>query len=175
MNCEHLQENLYDYLDDILSSAEKAAAEKHLLSCSICREAVQRELFHAETISNQLRQAVEPVALGENAQRQMARAVQRSIAKSPERSPFSFWSRLAIPLAAAALILISASWLAHRVISGRTSNRSTVNSVAASAQVVPIHFSYSVPEYTFQKEGALVIDALTYERRSVDGALIARK
>jgi len=172
MNCEKLQENLYDYLDDTLSPGEKAAAEKHFIGCSVCRDAVQRELLLAETMSNRFRLAVEPVALDEH---KMARAVQRSIVKSAERSPYPFWSRLAIPLAAAALILIGATWLVHRVGSGRTSSLSAVDSMAASAQLVPIHFSYAVPEYTFQREGTMVIDALTYETHTVDGALVARK
>ena len=175
MNCEQLQENLYDYLDDALSPVEKAAAEKHILNCSLCREAVQRELHFAKTISNHFSQAVESVALDENTRRRMARAVQRSIPQSSECSSYSFWSRVAIPLAAAALILFVATWLVHRTTSRHTSNHRSVDSLAASPPVVPVHFSYSVPEYTFRKEGNRVIDALTYETRSVDGALLAKR
>jgi anti-sigma factor RsiW len=170
MNCGHFQERLYDYLDDTLSPPEKAAADDHLLGCRVCRQAIQSELMLARTISNRLKQAVEPVALDANARRAMARAVERSFAQSHQQASVFFWLRLAMPFAALALILMSGIWISQRVISRQTEHLNKPNSVA-SRGVVSIHFSYSVPDYTFRKEGTLVVDALTPDTRSIDGAL----
>jgi anti-sigma factor RsiW len=177
MNCERLRENLYDYLDDALSPAEKAAAQRHLLGCSVCRQAVQSELLLEQTLSSQLKQAVETIALDASARRGMARAVQRRIAESQKRSSFSFWSRLAVPVAAAGLILMAAIsiWIGQHSIAGRDPHLDARVSPGAGHREVPIHVSYSVPGYTFQREGALVVDALTSDTRVVDGALLAKK
>ena len=175
MNCEHLQEKLYDYLDDTLSSPEKAAAQEHLRACESCRQNVERELQLARTLSNRLSQAVEPVALDANAQRGMAIAVQRSFQTSPQRFSFAFWRRLAMPIAAAAVLLLAAIWLGHHFISQSTSRANTLISSAAGDRVVPIHVSFSITQYTFHKDGFLVVDALTHDTRSADGALLVKK
>src|SRR5690242_19853906 len=121
MKCEHLQENLYDYLDDTLSPPEKAAAEEHLLACEFCRQIVQRELQLARTLSDRFSQAVESVSLDANAQRGLAIAVQRSLQTSQQRFSFAFWPRLAMPIAAAAVLLLATIWLGHHVVSQSSS------------------------------------------------------
>src|SRR5215469_10563958 len=122
MNCERLHEILYDYLDDMLSPAEKVCAEKHLLGCGACREKLQREMLLAQTLSDRLGQVVEKIALDTNAQRGMVRAVQRRVATPSEHVSFSFWSHLAIPVAASGLVLIGAIWIGHRFFAGQPSH-----------------------------------------------------
>ena len=175
MNCEHLQEILYDYLDDTLSPAEKASAEKHLLGCSACRQALQREVLLAQTLSDRLGQDVEKIAMDTNAQRGMVRAVQRRVAPPLERLPFSFWSRLAVPVAASGLVLIGAIWIGYRFFAGQHPNSISPVSLITRSREVPVHDSYAVPTYTFQREGGLVIDALTDDTRFIDGALLVTR
>ena len=175
MNCERLQPDLCDYLDGTLSPEEKAAAQEHLLGCSACRQALQREQLLTQTLAAQLQQAVEAVALDAQGQRIMARAVQRRIAKSEEPRLFSFWNRIALPFAAAALVLLGTIWLVNQVASQRTSLVKAPPTMAAGRAIVPVHLLYSVPNYIFHKEGNVIVDALTYDTRSMDGALLAKK
>ncbi|MGA2543691.1 MAG: zf-HC2 domain-containing protein [Verrucomicrobiota bacterium] len=175
MNCEHLREILYDYLDDSLSPSGKAAAEKHLAGCPACREAVQRESQLAQSLCRRLEQAVETVALDPVAQRGMATAVERKIAQSRERPLVSFWSRLALPFATAAAILMVAIWMGHHFFAGQNSHLEMARVPApADNREVLIHVSYSVPGYTFRKEGNLIIDALTCDTLVEDGALLVK-
>ncbi len=170
MNCEHL--NLYDYLDDSLSPSRKAAAEKHLAGCPACREAVRRESQLAQSLFSRLEQAVETVALDPAAQRVMATAVERKIAQDRERPLVLFWRRLAWPLAAAAVILMAALWMEHHFVAEQNPHAQTARLPArADHREVLIHLSYSVPGYTFRKEGNLVVDALTCDTLVADGTL----
>lgn len=175
MNCERLQEILYDYKDDTLSPAEKVWAEKHLLGCSACRQEVQSEVLLAQIFSDRLGQAVEKIALDANAQRRMARAVQSRVANSSERLFFSFWRRMAMPVAASGLVLIGAIWIGHRFFAGQHSDSNAPVSLTTSSHQVPVHDSYAVPTYTFHREGGLVIDALTDDTRIMDGALLVTR
>ncbi len=175
MNCEHLREILYDYLDDSLSPSGKAAAEKHLAGCPFCREAVRRESQLAQSLSSRLEQAVETVALDPVARRGLAKAVERKIAESRERPLVLLWSRLALPFATAAVILMAAIWMEHHFVAGQNSHLETARvPTPADNREVLIHVSYSVPGYTFRKEGNLVTDALTCETLVADGALLMK-
>jgi anti-sigma factor RsiW len=175
MNCEHLRENLYDYLDGSLSPSGKAAAEEHLARCLACRQAVQRESQLAQSLFSRLEQAVETVALDSLTRRRMATAVERKIAQSRERPFVLFWSRLALPFAAAAAILMAAIWMGLHFVAGQNSHLQTARLPRpAGNREVLIHLSYSVPAYTFRKEGNLVVDALTCDTIVADGALLVK-
>jgi anti-sigma factor RsiW len=175
MNCEHLQEIFYDYLDDTLSAAEKAVAEKHLLGCSACRQALQREALVAQTLSGRLGQAVDEIVLDANAQRRMVREVQRKVGDPSEAWSFAFWGRLAVPGVASGLVLIGAIWIGYRFFAGQHPNSNSPVSLTTSSREVPVHDSYAVPTYTFHREGGLVIDALTDDIRFMDGALLVKR
>ena len=173
MNCEQLRENLYDYLDGSLLPSEQAAAERHLAGCLVCREAVRRESQLAQSLSRRFEQAVETVALDPVTRRGMAAAVERKVAGSRERPPVLFWRRLALPFAAAAVMLMAAIWMRHHFVAGPNSHLETARLPAPSDNhEVRIHVSYSVPGYIFRKEGHLVIDALTCNTLVADGALL---
>jgi anti-sigma factor RsiW len=175
MNCEHLRENLYEYLDDSLSRSEKAAAERHLSGCPVCREAMRRESQLARSLSSRLEQAVGTIALDSVARRGMATAVERKIAGSGERPVVLFWSRLAWPFATAAVILMVAIWMGLHLVVGQNSHSEMARLPAPGGhREVLIHLSYSVPGYTFRKEGNLVIDALTCDTLVADGALLMK-
>jgi anti-sigma factor RsiW len=175
MNCERLQEILYDYLDDTLSPSDKAWADKHLLGCSACRQELQREVLLARTLSDRLGQVVEKIALDTNAQQGMVRAVQRKVGNHSERRSFSFWGRLAVPVMASGLVLIGAIWIGYRFFAGQHPNSNSPVSLITSSREVAVHDSYAVPTYTFQREGDLVIDALTDDIRFMDGALLVKR
>jgi predicted anti-sigma-YlaC factor YlaD len=175
MKCEHLREIIYDYLDNSLSPSGKAAAERHLAGCLACREAVQRESQLAHSLFSRLEQAVEAVSLDAVAQCRMATAVERKIAEPRERPLVLFWSRLALPFAAAAVILMVAIWMGRHFVAGQNSHLETARiPTPADKREVLIHISYAVPGYTFRKEGNLVIDALTCDTIVADGALLVK-
>jgi hypothetical protein len=204
MNCAHFQERLYDYLDDMLSPSEKTAAEEHLLGCGSCRQAVQSELLLARTLSTRLTQTVEAVNLDANARKGITKAALQTLGRQepkPHRSLLSLLllvrhslgggggrrgpgrggvqssglARLALPFAAAALILIGGVWLGHQLLRERAANRNPDGSLAASDSVASIHASDSVPVYTFHKEGNLVVDVLTRDTLSLDGTLLTTR
>jgi hypothetical protein len=136
---------------------------------------LQCEVLLAQTLSDRLGQGVEKIAMDTNAQRGMVRAVQRKVGNATERLSFSFWGRLAVPVAASGLVLISAIWIGHRFFAGQHPNSNSPVSLTTSSREVPFHGSYAVPTYTFQREGGLVIDALTDDIRFVDGALLVKR
>ena len=175
MKCERLQEILYDYLDDTISPAEKACAEEHLLGCSACRQELQREVLFAQTLSGRLGQAVDKITLDSNAQRGMVRAVQRQVGNPSERGSFSFWGRLAVPVLASGLVLIGAIWIGYRFFNGQSPISNSPALLTTSSREVPVHDSYAVPTYTFERKGGLVIDALTDDTRCIDGALLVTR
>jgi predicted anti-sigma-YlaC factor YlaD len=169
MNCEQVRENIYDYLDDALSPSRKAALEKHLAECLLCREAVRRETQLAQSLSTGLEQAVEAVSLDPTTRRGIARALERSIAEPRARPLALLWSRLALPLAAAVLLLV-AIWMGHHFVGGENSPLEMAHiAVPAADHRALVYLSYSVPAYTFQKEGDWVIDALTSDKLVADG------
>lgn len=199
MNCGHFQENLYDYLDDTLSPSEKAAAEEHLLQCSACQQAVQSELLLARTLSTRLTQAVESINLDSNARKGITRAALQTLGREeprPHRSlvslllgrrqpvrdgfqssvePGSWQRRLVLPFAAAVLVTIGGLWLGRQFLSERSASHDPTGSMAVTDQAVSVHVFCSVPTYSFQREGNMVVDALTYDTRSMDGALLEKK
>ena len=73
------------------------------------------------------------------------------------------------------MILIVAIWMGHHFFAGRNSHLEMARMPApADNREVPIHLSYSVPGYTFRKQGNLVIDALTCDTLVADGALLMK-
>jgi hypothetical protein len=176
MNCQQLQECLYEYLDGSLSRSDTAAAQSHLTGCSACRAAVQRELQLAQSLSRQLEQSVESLSLDSNTRRAIAVTVKRKIAKTSERPPISLWSRLTLPFATATVILTAAILIGHHFIAGRDPHLETVPvAPQAGNGDVLVHISYSVPGYAFRKEGNLVTDALISDAHVEDGILVANK
>jgi anti-sigma factor RsiW len=177
MNCESFQEIIYEYVDDALSPPEKTAAQAHLGECSACRDLVQDEWLIAQVLSGHLSEAVEPVALNAHKQRSMADAVRKQVQNTPQsKKPLllPFWIRLAIPAAAACLVLTLGFWLGRGFIRPRDpSVAATPTSPGPVGVEIPIHISYSAPRYTFHREGTMVIDALITDTPVADGALLA--
>jgi anti-sigma factor RsiW len=192
MNCGHFQEDLYDFLDDTLAPAKKAAAEEHLRTCGACRDLVQGELALTETLSTRLERAVEPVALDAAGRRKIAEALRRSTAEATHPDSVSFLARLfgmrgselgtagaviqspwrlALPVAAAALLLVAGIWVGPRFLRERSASRIAPGSVAVAEPFVAVHASDSVPVYTFQNDGNYVVDAITIDMLSMDGSL----
>ncbi len=197
MNCGKFQESLYEYLDSTLPPAEKAQAEAHLGACGACRELVQNEFRLAQVLSTRLEKAVESVALDADARSRIAKAVLQASGEEgakPNRWLLSLllgrsgagrrgashaviqrpW-RLAFPVFAAALVVIGGIWISHRLFPERVPNRQMPASLAASDGATSVHVACSVPAYTFQAEGDLVIDALTRETVSMDVPLVAER
>jgi hypothetical protein len=73
----------------------------------------------------------------------------------------------------AAVVLVAASWIGHHWFTEGNSRSNAGASLAPTGRVVPIHFSYSIPDYSFHKEGGVVVDTLIIDTRFVDGALLA--
>jgi anti-sigma factor RsiW len=192
MNCGHFQEDLYEYLDDTLAPAEKVAAEAHLRTCGACRDLVQGELALAHALSSQLERAVESVALDAAGRGRITDAVRRSTAAARRPDSVSFLARLfgmgalepgtpgavsqspwrfALPVAAAALLMVTGIWVGPRLLRERSASRIAPGSVAVAEPFVAVHASDSVPVYTFQNDGNYVVDAITIDMLSMDGSL----
>jgi hypothetical protein len=173
MKCEWLQQNLNEYLDGSLSSPEKAAAEKHLAECGICRELARRESKFAETLTRRFGEAVEKVSLDPAAQRRLAMMLEQKFCAAHERAGVSLWRRLALPFAATAAILLVV--LALRPVffaSDRPRSETPPAPAYGGSQDIHAHLSYYARTYTFRREGNLVIDAFTSDERVVDGLLV---
>ena len=192
MNCGHFQENLYEYLDDTLAPAEKAAAEAHLRTCGACRDLVQAESALAQALSSQLERAVESVSLDAAGRSRITNAVRRSTAGTTRPDSVSFFARLlgsrasesgtrspdirspwrfALPIAAAALLLATGIWVGPRFLHEHGASRITPGSLADAEPVVDVHASNCVAVYTFQNDGNFVVDAITVDTLSIDGSL----
>ena len=167
MNCEHLK--IHEYLDESLPPADRITAQEHLAGCLACREAVRQEQQLAETLSRQLGQAVETVALDAFARRNMTTAMAQALAAPRKRPSVSFWRRFAVPLAAtAALMIVIFATRPHPLVT------MALAPPPASNDRVLIHISCSTPTYTFHREGNLVVDALTSDTHVMDGALLVK-
>ena len=169
MNCEYLRENLYEHLDGSLSASDRAAAERHIAGCPACREAVRRESQVARSLSAGFEQTVAAVELGSAGQRRIAGAVGRNVANVEEQSLILFWRRLIFPFAAMASGLIVLFWVGRHFAGERNPHLEARRaSTLGGNREMQIHYSYSVPEYTFRKDGNRVVDALTSETVVVD-------
>lgn len=175
MNCEQLRQKLYDYLDNSLSSVDKSAAEKHLTGCLGCRETLRRESQRAQLLSNRFEQAVKTTALDPAAQHRIAMAMKREIARRPQQPLAPFWSRLALRFAVASVIVVVAIGARHYLLPPRNSHQVTVSATTPGGdREVHIHVSYSIPSYTFRKEGNIVIDALTCDAFLAEGIRLVK-
>jgi anti-sigma factor RsiW len=164
MNCDYLRENLLEYLDGSLLPSDQAAAEKHLADCPQCREAVQQESKLAREITRGMEQAVEGVGLQVVDRRRMARAVERQLGDFREQPLGLFWKRMAWSFAMAAIVLVAGIWTGLHFRSEQNSKLEAERKPALFLnRESVIHFVYTVPEYTFRREGNQVVDALTSE------------
>ncbi len=173
MNCRRFQHRLYEFLDGALSSRAQAAAEKHLTECDACRQAVQQQRQLAQSLSRQLQSSTESLHLPPAVQHRIKTALADTPASRHEvPSIHLLWRRLAWPLAAAAcLILVSviaAEFVRRSHAPGDQAARSQPRGAPPAAF---IHLTYSVPAYTFRREGTLVIDALTHQDIVVNATL----
>jgi len=175
MNCKSLNENLYEYLDGELSPLESAAVREHLERCSICRQAFQHEMDSGRFLSSHLERAVETVRLEPRLRQQIAQAIEKNTA--PPRRTFVSrpWMRLALPLAAAAAIVVAIICLKHGF---HPSDSSTPHvpqvSTTPNSKEVLVHVSYCVPSYTFRRDGNTVVDTFDCEPRVAEGAMISK-
>ena len=173
MNCEHLQANLFDYLDGALSASDQTALEKHLAECPDCRAALRQESQLAQSLSGRLEQAVETVALDPLAQRNVARAMERAVAAESQARPAgAFWHRLVWPLGAvaAAMLLLIAFGLEHH-LGAQLSLPAPRHPEPPAHRELLVHVSDLRPGYIFRMEGNQVIDALTTDPLVVDATL----
>jgi anti-sigma factor RsiW len=169
MNCHRLRENLHDYFDNALSHSEMAAAQKHLAGCAACRAAVEQEQQLAQSLSRQFEQTAATISLDASARRRMALAIRQELVGPAPRPSFTFWTRFALPFAAAA-VLVATIFIRHHpaALPDLPAGNARAN------QDVIVHATYSVPVYTFHEEGNLVVDALTSDTRVVDSTLLAK-
>ena len=169
MNCEDLQENLYEYLEDSLPPSRKSAVEKHLAECSACREAVRQEQELARSLSGRFEQSVQSVSLDLHTQCRIMAAVEKKFSATPRRAPIPFWKRWALPLAATAVVLACGVWVGHNFLSNPPPT--TRLPIHAAEQMVVVHVSYSTPHYIFRRDGNTVVDTLINDPQDADGTL----
>jgi anti-sigma factor RsiW len=160
MNCRCFQESLFEYMDDALSPAEKAAAETHLAQCDACLQVLRAQQQAAQALSARLRQHTQEMVLGADVQRRILTAMGGSRADAKERvSLAGIWLRLAW-IGTAAACLVAGVWLSRGLHQGRPSG-------IATPVAVTVDISDSVPVYVFRQEENSVVDCLTCEPRVV--------
>jgi anti-sigma factor RsiW len=180
MNCQRFQKELYEYLDEALSPAQMAAAKAHLLECGACRASVRREQQLAQSLAGALEQNAETIAPDAEARRDLAQAVQRKIAAAVEPAPIPWWRCVAMRLTATSPVftltpLLTALALAWFFFGTHQSTTETSRMAERpTTGAVLVNVSYCAPNYTFQRQGNMVIDALTCEARVVNGSLLAK-
>ena len=167
MNCRRFQNRLHEYVEGTLSSGTQAAADRHLVRCAACRQAVSQEQQLAQILSERLRQGTGNLTLRPQIRRRILTALESSPAADGE-SVVCLWNRFARPLGLAVSLLLIATFVLINFFSGakvRETARSDIHSP------VFIEFSYRVPIYKFRKEGNLVVDTLSYETVVASGTL----
>jgi anti-sigma factor RsiW len=177
MNCKSFQEELYDYLDGALSPARAAAAQKHLVQCDPCREAVRREQQLGQFLSFKLEEIAKTLVVDSELQSRIKTALDREPSVVPREIFFvRLWTRLALPLAAGAAVLAVAGFLVSHSFSTRSVPRVKAALTEAGSHQISVFFdlSYCVPAYTFRQEGGFVTDAMTCESRDLIGVLLVR-
>ena len=170
MNCRGFQHEIYEYLDGTLSPRAQAAAERHLTECAVCRDKLDQERQVAESLSDRFRRATDSVQLPAAVGRRVLAAVveERRESDNPQGIVL-FWRRLGLPLAMAAGVLLLAAGLFGFVRGLAPGGARRPPSPGGGG--ITVQASYIVPVYTFQNEGGLVIDALTYQTNVVNQRL----
>ena len=169
MNCRHLQNELFEYLEGSLSRRAQAAAQRHLEECDACRQCVQEMQRTTEILSRRFRRDTESLTLYSNLQTRILAAVEKKSA-SPGAVPFlpGFWRPFAWSGVGAAVLvvsvfLITALQLRHK--------RAAQSFGGDSGAAISIRISYCDPTYTFRTEGNFVIDSLTCQPRILEESL----
>jgi predicted anti-sigma-YlaC factor YlaD len=166
MNCRHFQNRLYEYVEGSLSAGTQAAADKHLVACSACRQALRKEQQRAQFLSGQFRQRSETLAL----RPEVRRRILASPAPAPVQNPIiDLWNRFAWPLGMAASLLLVATILLINHFSGARGDD------PGAPSAVSIEASYRVPTCKFRQEGNLVLDTVSYETVVVSETLWTTK
>jgi len=168
MNCRQMRENVYEYLEGSLSLSEKSETEKHLADCLSCQEFVETERHFAHSLSQRLQQSVQAVDLDAFTRRRMVHALQQKAELSQSRPYFFRWPRLAFPFAIGGLTLTTVFLLGYSLLNLKKIPSRLESSPNETAEA-SIHLSYPVTGYTFQKNGNVVVDALTIETLVADG------
>jgi anti-sigma factor RsiW len=167
MNCREFQHELFEYVEGSLSQDAQAAADAHLAGCAACREAVTTQRQFAQSMSRRLHQATASLQLPPEVGHRVLAAVREQEPPVAERWDGAwFWGRLDLPLAMAtcALVLLAGVFLVPRA----HETRGSMSQAQAARNLVSVQLSYVVPTYTFRREGAHVVDALTYQTNVVN-------
>jgi anti-sigma factor RsiW len=172
MNCRRFQLRIYEYLDGNLSPGAKAAAERHLAECAVCRQALSAERQVAQSMSGTFRRATDPLQLPQEVRRRVLAALaDQRCASAEDQDAVFFWRRLAWPLGLAASVLLLLAGIFIFPQGPRPQTDSLQPHLAAGGVLVQL--SFVVPTYTFRQEGGFVIDALTYQTNVVNERLPA--
>ena len=173
MNCRRFQHQLYEFLDGTLWSRAQAAADEHLAECDTCRQSVQQQRQLAQSLSHQLQSSTESLHLSPVIQHRIKAALADTPASRHEVPPVHLlWRRLAWPVAIAACLILLAVMTAEFVRrSHAPGDLATRSQPRGAPPAAFIHLTYSVPAYTFRREGTLVIDALTRQDIVVNATL----
>ncbi len=159
MNCGQIQNLLCELTDDSLPPPMVAAAEEHIKACPACRQAMERERAISKALSTQFENAANSVCFDETARRRMAAAVKRRIAENLPASTMPFWRRLALPFGIAIAGFAFAIRVMHEPASTGT-RRSPETTARHATSAIHIEISYSLPVYTFRRQGNTIIDSI---------------
>ncbi|HYG36543.1 MAG TPA: zf-HC2 domain-containing protein [Clostridia bacterium] len=170
MNCQRFQNQLYEYVEGSLPPRAKLAAEKHLSGCPLCRGLVNREVRVGRILYRELQKAAGPLVLSSDVPNRVLAALNRNAApKRHDSLLVSLWRQLFWPVAATACLLAVGLFIAIQTQKHRTA----LSPAPLGQQAISVNASYTVPTYTFRREGNLVIDAVTFQTNTVRQTLWA--
>jgi len=165
MNCQQLQEVLFEYLEESLPQEQRAEADAHLALCAQCMASVQRQKEMQERLSSRLEQCVGGLSLGSSGRAQLFRVLEshdRARQFISVQIWAKLWGRVAAAAGACALVaLFSLSiWRRQTTIS---SNKTVVPPPVAqqsfdSRPTIQIRLPGVAASYTFQQNGEFVVD-----------------
>jgi len=173
MNCERLQENLFEFLDGTLSPSEMESAHRHVETCAGCLKRVEHEKAFEGSMAERFREAVAGIQLDAHVRRRIATALERKVVEPARGRLFSAWKRLVFPLAATGALAVALIWVGqHRAVTPAPQRGTPRIAPQPATREVSVHVMYCTPNYTFHREGDTVIDALTCDPQVAEGNLI---
>ena len=152
MNCQQFQQNLDDYLDDALESAQRSEFDHHLAECEICKAQLKR----AQQIQSELKNITLPEMSPGFAQRAIRTATQQQPEHHHRRGFITGFSTAAA--AGLALALIVAGLLP-------TTEQSMPTQAPMVASIEP-----SIPEITLSVEKVQMVNLVFDSTQAVANA-----
>jgi len=173
MNCENFNDRLPEYLEDTLSTADRAAAREHVQKCGACKKALAQQEALAKSIQLSFDRETQRLSLRPETKRNILNALNRS------EIPPTAWERIQAYLAVlwrhpawAGTVLLCVVLL----ISGRRFYLDSARHYSAQATVDHNRITYDIDipiqteMHVFLRQNNMVVDAIVTESSVIDAS-----